>query len=498
MKTKLLFLAVFLFAFGIFGYGQNKTKNALQKVQAPLGLSKHSAVRDLAKFNKSGTFTDTIRYPQVKEQILGTNNFFNFEIWQEDNEAMSQTFLAPSSGLQVKGIEFYGRKSTSQTTGSTATVRASIYNVDNANNPTGSALATGTVAVTTLKYYSVNFSSPVSVTGNYAVVIATENTGGVVILYISNAQPGQLYDENLSRFKSTYSGYGNVTNWTPIPSVNIDSGVTYDFEPVVAPIVSYSLDTTATLSSASVCLGHDIIFTNTTSNPLLSNRMYNYNMFLLYFGKATTDDTFAWHMDDDSDLVLFGNTTYKYLTAGTYKPTLYTFGGFWTGCIDYIEFQAVVKPLPTATISVNGSTLSVAETGVGMTYEWVNCLDNSTVPGATSQTFTPIDNASYFAIVSINGCSTTSECMSVGVLSVEHSKGLSFDLYPNPADDKIIVNGLKTKATVSIMDVSARVFLSTNTNSTNTEINIKNLKSGVYFVKITSDNINEVRKFIKK
>lgn len=498
MKTKLLFSTLFLIVFGVFGYGQSRNKSSLQEVQVSTSLKKRSYIKEPGSINKLGIFTDTIRYPQAKEQILGAGTFFTFDIWKADNEAISQTFLAPESGLQIKGIELYGKKSGSQTIGTSTTVRASVYNVDGSNNPTGNPLATGTVAVKNLNYYTVNFSSPISVTGNYAVVIFPENAEGILTLYISNTESGQVYDENLSRFKSSYVGYGNVSNWSPITSVTIAPGITYDFEPLVAPIVSYSLDTKATISKASACLGNEIEFTNTTSSSLLSNRMYNYNLFKFYFGITTTDETFAWDMNDDSERIFTGNTTYTYLTAGTYHPTLYTLGGFWTSCVDSKEYEVIINPAPTATLSVNGDILSVAESGEGVTYEWANCLTGSTVSGATSQTFIPTDNESYYAIVTVNGCSTTSLCGRVAVLTVDQNKVLSFDLYPNPADEQITVKGLNSKAVVSILDLNGRVLLNTNADSKAPVINIKNLKEGVYYIKITSDQINEVRKFIKK
>lgn len=496
MKTKLSFLALFLVGFVIFGYGQTN-KRSLKAAASTLGLAKKSYAKHFRNIHKMGTFTDTIRYPQAKEQLLGASNFFTFDIWKADNEAISQTFLAPASGLKIKGIEFYGSKSTNQTSGTSTSVRAAIYNVDSSNNPVGNPLASGIVSVTTLQYYSVNFGSPISVTGNYAVVITAENTGGVVKLYVNDAQSGQMYDENFCRFKSTYTGYGNVSNWSPIPSVILGSS-TYNFEPLVAPIVSYELDTQATLSETSVCLSHDINFTNTTNNPLLSNRMYNYKQFQVHFGQATADETFVWDMDDNSDLIISGNTTYKYLSAGTYSPTLYTVGGFWASCVDSKTYEVTIKPAPTATIVVNGNTLSVEETGTGMTYEWVNCLDNTTVQGANSQSFTPADNASYYAVVSINGCSTTSECRSREVLSVEQHKALSFDLYPNPAEEKINVKGLTETSIVSLLDMNGRVLRMISTDAANTSINIRSFKAGVYFIRIKSNRIDEVRKFIKK
>ncbi|MFN5911538.1 MAG: hypothetical protein ACK45H_09405, partial [Bacteroidota bacterium] len=76
---------------------------------------------------------DTIRYPQVKEQILYTDPiepaFYVFEVWQADIEAFSQTFFNSGSGLSIRGIEFFGSNSAA----GTISVRASIYSV-NAQN----------------------------------------------------------------------------------------------------------------------------------------------------------------------------------------------------------------------------------------------------------------------------------------------------------------------------------------------------------------------------
>ena len=70
---------------------------------------------------------DTIRYPQAKEQILGTNNFTSLQLWTDDVEMISQRFIN-TGAISISGIEFYGNKNTGGT--ATVTVNAGIFNVD--------------------------------------------------------------------------------------------------------------------------------------------------------------------------------------------------------------------------------------------------------------------------------------------------------------------------------------------------------------------------------
>jgi len=67
--------------------------------------------------------------------------------------------------------------------------------------------------------------------------------------------------------------------------------------------------------------------------------------------------------------------------------------------------------------------------------------------------------------------------------------------YPNPVDDKLFIQGLQKEAKVSIYNILGKLVLSKTTSS---EIDVNNLKSGLYIIKITEIRGESVRKFIKK
>ena len=85
-------------------------------------------------------------------------------------------------------------------------------------------------------------------------------------------------------------------------------------------------------------------------------------------------------------------------------------------------------------------------------------------------------------------------------LAVPTVKGVPFSMYPNPATSVLNIstkNGIALE-NVQILDINGRVVNQTNTTaSENVQINISNLNSGVYFVKIQSELGVGTSKFIK-
>lgn len=314
---------------------------------------------------KSLQCVDTLHYPLVKQQQLGPNGnsgFSTFSLWQADAESVSQMFFG-YAGMQINGVQILGFRSTSSA--ATVVVRASIYNVDGTNAPTGSALGNGSVTIinTTQNLYSINFPSPVSVTGNYAVVLDVTNAGGIYTSFFSNAAPSQVIDENLTRYKSNDATLGSNGNWIAMTSIT-GLGQVVDFEPIVAPIVSYQINTTATVTS-SACLGSPVTFTNTTTTPQLGNRMYNYSKYRQHFGFTTNDSTYVWDLDNDAniattpaaDLIWSGNTTHTYANTGTFSPDIISLGGFWQSCLDFQSHSVTINPVDNASFSYASSTV---------------------------------------------------------------------------------------------------------------------------------------------
>ena len=74
--------------------------------------------------------------------------------------------------------------------------------------------------------------------------------------------------------------------------------------------------------------------------------------------------------------------------------------------------------------------------------------------------------------------------------------GLDLDLFkvfPNPALDKLFIQGLSKPTKISVYNVLGRLVLSKITSS---EVDVDNLQSGIYIIKIVEEQREVVRKFI--
>ena len=71
--------------------------------------------------------------------------------------------------------------------------------------------------------------------------------------------------------------------------------------------------------------------------------------------------------------------------------------------------------------------------------------------------------------------------------------------YPNPARSIVnVTNKNSGKSTIQLMDRNSRILQEVHTSSTNTKLNVSNLSSGLYIIKIITDNKVQVHKFIKE
>lgn len=273
LMCKLLFVALF-FSAPIFA---QRGASHPTLVSDPLPMASIFENRDAS--SRTTACVDTIGYPVLKEYLLGDTIFYTFGLWQADAEAVSQTYLLSGGGsMSVTGVEFISRVSASSTP-STVSLAIAICSVDASNNPTSIlGTATTTISHTTLAYSYVNFATPISVSSNYAIVLTPLSTDGVVDLYFNDFAPGQTQDENLSRFTSTYSGYGSAGDWVNLTTLDIDGdGTPYDAEPALHPIVSYDVTSSFTASDLTACVGTPVTFTSTsTPASALSSRMFSF------------------------------------------------------------------------------------------------------------------------------------------------------------------------------------------------------------------------------
>jgi photosystem II stability/assembly factor-like uncharacterized protein len=73
-------------------------------------------------------------------------------------------------------------------------------------------------------------------------------------------------------------------------------------------------------------------------------------------------------------------------------------------------------------------------------------------------------------------------------------------IYPNPAIDKIIIetSGVSQESNLAIVNTQGQELILRQMTEPKTQIDISNLPSGVYFVRVTNDKTVEVGKFVKE
>lgn len=87
-----------------------------------------------------------------------------------------------------------------------------------------------------------------------------------------------------------------------------------------------------------------------------------------------------------------------------------------------------------------------------------------------------------------------------GTLSNDEFFSSKFNTYPNPAKDVVTINSSDNIAinSISVVDINGRTVKSLDLNNvTETQLNVSDLTSGVYFINVNSVDGKAVKKFIK-
>ena len=71
-------------------------------------------------------------------------------------------------------------------------------------------------------------------------------------------------------------------------------------------------------------------------------------------------------------------------------------------------------------------------------------------------------------------------------------------VYPNPVNDKLIVEAQEALGTIEIYNLIGALVYSQKDCTNKVEINTSDLQSGIYFIRLTNDKISETRRFVKE
>jgi hypothetical protein len=163
-------------------------------------------------------------------------------------------------------------------------------------------------------------------------------------------------------------------------------------------------------------------------------------------------------------------------TSGTYYDTLLNVNG----CDSIISLNLTINQVNTS-MTQSGANLSANASAAN--YQWLSCNPYQIISGATNQTFTANANGDYAVIVTENGCTDTSACITVmGIGLDEYSNDDKIIVYPNPAQDRIYVTSTLSdnqNTKKELYNTLGQVILTTYEN----EIDVSGLVKGVYYIR---------------
>lgn len=160
------------------------------------------------------------------------------------------------------------------------------------------------------------------------------------------------------------------------------------------------------------------------------------------------------------------------------------------GCDSVIYLN--LTTLPTPQISLYGATLFTNITGA--TYQWINCLDNEPIPGATFQTYDPTTTGDYAVIVHYNGCVGTSNCLYFDLADLhEFNLNEQIQIFPNPSTGLYTISSSTSIDQLKIYNSVGEIIL---TNRNSATFNLSNQKKGIYIVEISAHGTTTMKRVV--
>lgn len=182
---------------------------------------------------------------------------------------------------------------------------------------------------------------------------------------------------------------------------------------------------------------------------------------------------------------------------------------------DIIWYDAPVagNPVPLSTLLTNGGHYYASQTIDGCESAYRTTF-TATILESTTSTIEPVVCDNYTSptgiiytssgtyvetIMNAAGCdSVITIILTVETCTgIENYTGNTISIYPNPATDNLILEGVGN-AQIEILDVLGNTIFSLKSDQDKATLNIQSLSSGVYFVRINQYNQINLQKFVVK
>ena len=172
-----------------------------------------------------------------------------------------------------------------------------------------------------------------------------------------------------------------------------------------------------------------------------------------------------------------------YDTPGSYDVSLTVTNNDGSDNVTFTSHITVHTPptvdLGNDTLICVSCTLTLDADNAGSTYLWST--------GATTQTIDVTTPGTYWVEVTDgNGCMAVDSIVVTNDASIGSGNEITFSLYPNPANDQVIIQTTETNLLFELYDLSGKVILRQQLGSSENLIDLSKISNGVYTYRVVS------------
>ena len=184
-----------------------------------------------------------------------------------------------------------------------------------------------------------------------------------------------------------------------------------------------------------------------------------------------------------------------YTSSGTYQQTIQNANG----CDSTITLNLTIVPGPVSGIT-QIDAITLQSTATGVTYQWVDCINNQVLVGETLATYTATQNGQFAVTVSDGTCSTTSACVTISQVGLEEGIDLmEIQVFPNPTSDEVNIFFDNVNETeLMIFDLQGKVVMDVQSVHSGKVVSLATLNTGVYLMQFSSPSGVSVKRIIKE
>lgn len=152
------------------------------------------------------------------------------------------------------------------------------------------------------------------------------------------------------------------------------------------------------------------------------------------------------------------------------------------GCDSLVTTNLTVESL-NAQISLVDNVYSALNAPVDATFQWLDCNSNfDPLIAEVYPSFIASSNGNFALEISNGDCRDTSNCQAFLSLGLHTIPANQFSVYPNPADETLILESEFPNLPIRILDVQGRLIFETTSSSKRTEFDVRLFQSGLYFI----------------